>query len=48
VHLEVAKVWKETNYIGLFVGIALMLSGAITGVGLSMLAKSRQPSARGI
>jgi hypothetical protein len=34
VHLEVAKVWKETNYISLFESIALILSGAIIGIGL--------------
>jgi hypothetical protein len=32
VHLEVSKVWKETNYVGLLGGAALILSGTILGV----------------
>jgi len=34
VHLEVSKVWKETNYIGLFGGAALVLSCAIITIAL--------------
>jgi len=32
VHLEVSKVWKETNYVCLLGGAALILSGTILGV----------------
>jgi hypothetical protein len=39
VHLEVSKVWKETNYIGLFGSTALILSGTIIGIGLTYTRK---------
>jgi len=32
VHLEVLKVWEETNYIGLTEGATLVLSGATIGI----------------
>jgi hypothetical protein len=32
VHLEVSNAWQETNYIGLFGGAALILSGCIIGI----------------
>lgn len=32
VRLEASKVWEETNYVGVFGGAALILSGTIVGV----------------
>jgi len=43
VHLEVSKVWKEPDYVGLSGGTALVLVGIITGTALK-LKKSQNDS----
>lgn len=42
VHLEVSNAWKETNYVGLFGGAALILSGIMVGVILTYRQKNFQ------